>query len=96
MRWTELLTTPEPTATPVQSVPETPVTVTVAPTVALTPQPAPDELPPDFETEVAFSTSGATKAERYVVLETLRERRQTATSELVWFWVNKLRNRERL
>lgn len=89
-----LLTTPEPASVPV-SVPVIETPVTVAPAVAPTPQPETIQ-PPDFEIEVAYATAGASKAERWVVSETLKERGQTPTPELVWFMVQKARNREKL
>ena len=90
-KWTDslLTTAPQPAVIPVSVETPVPITPTVAPAPTVAQQ-------PDFETEVAFSTSGATKAERYVVLETLRERNQTASPELIFWWVDKLRNRERL
>lgn len=95
-RWTDTLLTTAPQ--PVQSVIETPVTV--APTAPVAPpvtrQEPPEPQVPDFETEVAFSIAGANKAERWYVSETLKERGQTPTPELVWFMVQKARNREKL
>lgn len=84
-RWTDTLLT---TAPPVQP------TVAVAPVAPPVTRQEPQV--PDFETEIAFSTAGASKAERWVVSETLKERGQTPTPELVWFMVQKARNREKL
>jgi hypothetical protein len=93
-KWTELLTTPEAQALTVMPVSETPITVSTVPEIR--PQPEIREPTPDFELECAFVTSGCSKATRWVIEETLRERGQTATPELIWYWQQKLQNRERL
>lgn len=92
-----LLTTPEPASVPVR-VPVIETPVTVAPAVAPTPQPEThnQESPDLFALEVAYTSSGASKAERWLVEETLKERGQTPTPELIWLWIQKARNRERL
>lgn len=50
----------------------------------------------EVELEIAFTSAGITKNERWAIEETLRERGQKPTAELIWFWAQKLRNREAL
>lgn len=52
--------------------------------------------PPEFELDAAYTLAGITKNEKWAITETLRERHQTATPELIWYWAQKLRNRERI
>ena len=84
---------PVPPAPPVLQVRETPPIVPV-PAPQAEASPSQPLQPPDFEIATAYS--GCSKAERWAIEQTLIERNQTPTSELIWYWQQKLQTREPL